>query len=344
MTDYIIIGGGLAGLAFAETALSNGKTIHVFENDSLHSSEVAAGVYNPVILKRFSGLADAQEQLDRLQAFYSAIESRLGVRFNFPTPIFRRFASIEEQNNWFVAMDKPALSGFLSDEVQTEDIDGIYSPFGFGKVLQTGFLDTKTYLASYREWLRSESLLTDAAFDYDKLELFEDYVRYGDLQARHIVFAEGFGIRQNPYFNHLPLNGTKGELLTVSVPGLDLKKIIKSSVFLLPDTDGNFKVGATYEWEDKTETPTASARDELEKNLREFLHLPYEIVGHKAGIRPTVKDRKPLLGTHPEHKSLHVMNGLGTRGVMLAPFCADLLYDFIENGKAIPQPMSASRF
>lgn len=241
-------------------------------------------------------------------------------------------------------MDKPALSGFLSDEVQMENIDGISSPFGFGKVLQTGFLDTKTYLASYREWLRSESLLTDAAFDYDKLELFEDHVRYGDLQARHIVFAEGFGIRQNPYFNHLPLNGTKGELLAVSIPGLDLKKIIKSSVFLLPDTDGNFKVGATYEWEDKTETPTASARDELEKNLQEFLHLPYEIVGHKAGIRPTVKDRKPLLGTHPEHKNLHVMNGLGTRGVMLAPFCADLLYDFIENGKAIPQPMSASRF
>ncbi len=41
-----------------------------------------------------------------------------------------------------------------------------------------------------------------------------------------------------------------------------------------------------------------------------------------AGVRPTVKDRRPLIGTHPMHSQLHVLNGLGTRGVMLGPAMA----------------------
>jgi len=37
MTDYIIVGAGLAGICFAETALQNGKTILVLmENKNLH--------------------------------------------------------------------------------------------------------------------------------------------------------------------------------------------------------------------------------------------------------------------------------------------------------------------
>ncbi|MGY8910456.1 MAG: NAD(P)-binding protein, partial [Flavobacteriales bacterium] len=49
--DYIIVGLGLAGLAFAEQLLKAGKTFLVFENHSQISSLVAGGVYNPVILK-----------------------------------------------------------------------------------------------------------------------------------------------------------------------------------------------------------------------------------------------------------------------------------------------------
>ena len=61
--DYIIVGLGLAGLAFVEELITANKSFIVFEDTSQTSSLVAGGVYNPVILKRFSPVWNAKEQL-----------------------------------------------------------------------------------------------------------------------------------------------------------------------------------------------------------------------------------------------------------------------------------------
>ena len=94
MKDYIIVGSGLAGIAFAETLLQHNKSFVVFENQSQNSSSIAGGLYNPVILKRFSQVWNANQQLELANSFYSAIEKKLGVQFDFKIPIFRKFFSI----------------------------------------------------------------------------------------------------------------------------------------------------------------------------------------------------------------------------------------------------------
>jgi glycine oxidase len=345
MIDYFIVGAGLAGLAFAETALQNGKSILVFDNDSLQSSKVAAGIYNPVILKRFSGISGAQQQLDSMNLFYKSVENRLGQNFNHPMPVLRKFSSVEEQNNWFAASDKPALAPFLSTELVTKSFPNIDSPFGFGKVLQTGFVDTQSFIKAYREYLDDNELLAKITFDHDLLEISKEHVSYKAIQAHHIIFADGFGIRHNPYFNYLPLDGTKGELLIIKCPQMFLRDaIIKSDIFVVPIGFDLFKVGATYEWDDKNETPTDAGKLELIEKFEKLFSHPYEIISHEAGIRPTVKDRKALIGTHPNHKNLHVLNGLGTRGAMLAPQMAQRLFDHIESGTEIPREINIERF
>ena len=52
---------------------------------------------------------------------------------------------------------------------------------------------------------------------------------------------------------------------------------------------------------------------------------PFEILSHNSGIRPTTKDRRPLLGRHTTLKRLHLLNGLGTRGVLMAPLLSEWL-------------------
>ncbi len=344
MLDYIVVGAGLAGIAFAEEALSNHKSIHVFENNSFKSSQTAAGVYNPVILKRFSGLAHADEHLALMHEFFDRLLAERGIDCNYKIPVKRRFASVEEQNNWFAAADKPALAGYLSTEIQLNSVYGIKSGFGFGEVLQTGFVNTENLLHSYRKFLQTAQLLSRASFEYSDIKFEENSVRYGDLQTRHIVFAEGFGLHGNPFFNHLPLDGTKGEVLLVKIPDFKLDFILKGNVFVLPMGDDLYKIGATYNWEDKTASPTPQGRQELIENLKELIELPFEVIGHEAAVRPTVKDRKPLLGTHSKHKQLHILNGLGTRGVMLGPALARTLYNSIENDIPIPMEYSISRF
>jgi len=317
MTDYIIIGSGLAGISFAETALSNGKSIIVFDNNSQNSSKIAGGLYNPVILKRFSKLQHAQEQLDMLQEFYVNLQKKIESQLNFKMPVLRKFFSIEEQNNWFAASDKIGLSEFLSTTLLTKKYNGIDSPYGYGEVLQTGYVDTGLLLNRYKDYLSVNGNYRNEAFDYDTITFKEDYVLYQDIEARHILFAEGFGLHANPFFKYLPLDGTKGELFIIKAPGLDLDVIVNTNVFILPLGNDLFKVGATYNWEDKTDLITDEGRAELIEKIDEILDCEYEIVEQLAGVRPTVKDRRPLLGTHTDYPNLHILNGLGTRGVML---------------------------
>jgi glycine oxidase len=344
MIDYLIVGGGIAGLCFAELCIQNNKSFILFTDESQNSSKIAGGLYNPVVLKRFTGLEDAALQLDYLGEFYSIIEERIGVQIDYPLPVLRKFFSIEEQNNWFHAADQPKLTSFLSTAIVTKSIPGIEAPFNYGRVCRTGYLDTALFVTRYQKLLFDLNCLRASTFVYSNLVITDNCIKYHDIEAKKIIFAEGFGIHSNPYFNYLPLDGTKGELFIIKAIDLKLIDIINTSVFILPLGNDLFKVGATYNWQDKTDIPTQEGRDELIARIKEILQCDFEIISHFAGVRPTVKDRKPLLGNHEVFKNLFVLNGLGTRGVMLGPFSAKKLFDFSENGTEIPLNYSIERF
>ena len=114
MIDYLIVGSGLAGISFAEIALQNDKSIFVMDNNSQNSSKVAGGLYNPVILKRFSEVPQALEHLQLMNNFFVTLEQKLNCKIDYKLPILRKFFSIEEQNNSFSASDSANLKPFLS--------------------------------------------------------------------------------------------------------------------------------------------------------------------------------------------------------------------------------------
>jgi len=344
MVDYLIIGSGLAGISFSEMALLNHKSILVMDNNSQNSSKIAGGLYNPVILKRFSEVGHAKEHLLIMNEFFANLERKLDCKVDFKLPILRKFFSIEEQNNWFLACDKVNLASFLSTHLISKKYSFIDSPFGYGEVLQTGYVDTALLLTLYREYLIKNNFFIEESFDYALLQEEIDGIRYKDIQAKHIIFAEGFGMHANPYFQKLPLDGTKGELFIIKAPSLDLDVIMNTSVFILPLGNDLFKVGATYNWTDKTDKPTEEGKRELIEKIKEIIHCDFQIVEHFAGVRPTVKDRKPLVGTYVNHNSIHILNGLGTRGVMLGPAMAKALFENIEYQKPLDKTIDIRRF
>ena len=78
--------------------------------------------------------------------------------------------------------------------------------------------------------------------------------------------------------------------------------------------------------------------------MKNILNSPYKVIEQKAGIRPTVKDRRPMLGAHPVHQNLFVFNGMGTRGIILAPYFAAQLSDLILKGIPIDTEVDIKRF
>ena len=342
--DYIIVGLGLAGLAFVEELIAANKSFLVFEDDSQTSSLVAGGVYNPVILKRFTPVWNAQAQLKVALPFYKNIEEKLNICIDEKFIIKKAFKSIEDQNIWFEACDKPKLVDYLDAELDTNAYNGVIADFSFGNVNEAGRIDTKKLVESYRTYLEDKALIRFENFEYQELHLTDNSITYKDVTTSKIVFCEGFGITKNPYFKYLPLNEAKGELLTIHAPELNIDFLLKLTLFVMPLGANYYKVGATFNWTDKTSNPSEKGKEELVEKLKKVINVPYTIVSQSAGIRPTVAGRRPLVGLHPENAKLIVLNGLGTRGVMIAPTVAKNLFNHLEKGEELDKEVDIKRF
>jgi glycine/D-amino acid oxidase-like deaminating enzyme len=342
--DYIIVGCGLAGIAFSEQLIAKKKSFVVFDNQSQQSSVVAGGLYNPVVLKRFTSVWKSKEQLNLALPMYKQIEEKLHITIDNKIPVYRRFTSLEEQNNWFLASDNVLLAEHLSPKIIKNDNPHIQAEYGFGKVLNTGRIQTNVLNQSYKKYLFENKQLIEEAFNYNELQKIDNGFLYQKYSTTHIVFAEGFGLKQNPFFNYLPIKESKGELLTIHAPDLKIDFVLKSSVFVLPLGNDLYHIGATYNWTDKTNNITKEGREELLNKLKTFLVCDFEVVNQVAGIRPTVKDRRPLVGKHPEMNNMYVLNGLGTRGVMIGPYVAKQLFNYIENNSELNPEININRF
>ncbi|MDT8347901.1 MAG: FAD-dependent oxidoreductase, partial [Flavobacteriaceae bacterium] len=199
-------------------------------------------------------------------------------------------------------------------------------------------------LETQRNFLCTKQQFRTEFFDYNALEVQKHGLRYKDIQAKHIVFCEGMGVNQNPFFKAVNIIGNKGQTLRVYIPNLKLQHIIKASVFLLPLSNKNFKVGATYERFYEDDKPTYEGTKYLMDELQKMLRGSAELLQTSAGIRPTTPNRRPVVGKHPEKSNLWILNGMGTRGVLLAPWAVAQLTQAMRYNTAIDPEVDVARF
>lgn len=325
MIDFIIVGRGLAANVVAHTFQKNGLSFKIIGDTGLSScSKVAAGIWNPIVFKRLTHSWMAKQTIPYLKKFYSDCENTLGKKFMHEIPIVKPFTEEQEKLLW-IKKSKNELDEFLGNVFNYEkegfgfcNISGEY-----GKVLQSGYINTSTFLSESFEFFKN--LILDQVFDHSLLRLNgTSSISYKETEAANIIFCEGHLIKNNPFFNWIPLKPAKGEILTIDCEGLELNNsILNKNAFILKTEEGVYKTGATYEWDDLTEQPTEKGKLELQQKIKELITTDYFIIKHEAGIRPACIDRRPVIGPHPRYKNLFVFNGLGTKGVMLAPYFAN---------------------
>ena len=351
--NYIIIGQGLAGTILTQTLLKQGKSVIIIDEQGLsNASRIAAGLYNPVVFKRMVKSWMADELISYMNGFYTEAEQLLNENFYFKKQIVKLFAEEQEKVLWLKKSTED-VGKYLSKTIQYNFLNELIhnSPTGeSSEVIIAGNLDTGLFLDAFRAYFKINNQLLEEKFEYDKLIISENSVRYKNFTADKIIFCEGYKSIDNPYFKWLPFKLTKGEIITVKIPLLFEKgvsyseKVINKGVFILPLGNNIYKVGSTYEWNDLTEQTTEKGKAYLIDKLQKVLKVPFEIIDHHAGIRPTVIDRRPLIGLHPQYPALGVFNGMGTKGVMLAPFFAKQFVDFLENNLPIDKEVDIARF
>ena len=340
--DTIIVGMGIAGICFAET-LYQKKTFHIIDNNNKGSSKIAAGIFNPTVLKRYNMTWKGKEFYENAIIFFKKIEKKYEKKIIFKHDILKVFSSFSDQNNWTVASNKPQLKEFLDAKIQTKKIKGLVIEFGYGVVKKCGRISTVNLINEFKNNFKENCSNED--FDYKKLYFDSKKIVYNNIIAKNIIFCEGYGIVNNPFFKNLPVRGSKGEFLIVKIPGFNSNKIImKSSIFIMPLENEFYWVGATFDNSDKKNNPTQLKRLTLIEKLESIIMVPYEVIEHSAGIRPTTIDRRPIIGSHPNYKNIYVFNGLGSRGILLAPTLSFWLYNHIYKKSLISKEVDIKRF
>lgn len=345
MAEVIIVGSGLAAACLMHRFHANSIPFRVITQPNLsNSSRVAAGVWNPVVFKRLTKSWMADRLLPETLTFYKAIELQSGKKFLFERRIIRPLTNQQEQDAW-TAKAKNELDDFLEDKIEHSNAElfGLKMQGSYGLVNSAGNLDIGCFL-DYTMRYFSEKI-TEETFDYSLVETDGGKVRYKQHNYAAIVFCEGWLIKNNPFFNWIPMKPAKGEVLTLKAEGFDLKNYISNrSTFLFQQHDGNLRCGASYEWEHLNEVPTEAAKTMLLNGYAEHSNKHVEVIQHLAGVRPATTDRRPVLGEHPLHKGLFVFNGLGSKGVMLAPYFSKKFVNFYLQQEELSAEVSIRRF
>jgi glycine oxidase len=324
--EYLIAGMGIAGASLALELISRNKRILVTDIHSPNSaSRVAAGMFNPVTSKvrNFTWMAD--QLFPYLDNFYRSAERFLEAEFYFPKPIYRPFLNADDARGW----DEPA-NAFVKDVCfQPRFGQYVRDLYGGIELNHSGYVDTNTLMHALREKLKSTGRWIDTMNNPEEI-------------AEKVIYCEGTSVTENPYFNWLPVNPLKGEIIMVQTD-ITRSVIFNRSVYLIPAGTDTYKVGATY---DRTRSTGNSAQgiQNLEDNLRKLLAVDFKTTGAGWGFRPTVPDRRPILGVHPEFSNRLIFNGLGTKGITLAPWFANHLANWMDGQTSLMDEINISRF
>lgn len=339
--DFLIVGGGISGILMAYQCHQNNKSFILVADDKKSATHVAAGVINPVVLSKFNPIWEAEQQMQELKEDFLSLEKFLEKKIIHSMPVYRIFSSEDEQKTWHKKSENnPTLQKFLSTEFHPNHYPSIDAPLGFGEVLSTGYVDFKLiiqeFFKAFKNFVKIEN------FDFDQFQ--PEIKKYKNFNFQHCVFCEGINVKRNPYFQSVPIKENKGEVLKIKTTANLPNAIVKSKCFLMPIGNQEYYVGATYAREFDDDEPTEEGKLKLENQLKSFFKKDYEIIAHYAAIRPTVQDRRPVVGKHHELNGIYILNGMGTRGTFNAPYSARRLINFILKGEKIPEEINYQRF
>lgn len=339
--DYIIVGDGYAGLFLAHQLIKNNKSFVIFSEGRKSASQISAGIINPVVLKKFTTFWKAQEQIDFLKDSLKEIESYSGKNYLISAPIHRIFHDENEQNLWLKKSGNEELSAFLDKNFAR--LNEVKNDFQTGKVNQSARLNVNGFFSGLFSYFEKNDHLISERFDYDKLNPSESV--YKDISFKNIIFCEGMGVKDNPYFSEIAVVPNKGHHIKVKLSQPIPENItIKKKHFLFPTGNGLYFYGGTYDREQLHQHIDDSAVTQLVNGLSEFYPYDFEVEEVHFGFRPTVKDRRPIIGRHETLNNLYVFNGMGARGILNGCYFSKDLFRFIEEGIPLHPEVSLARF
>ncbi|OIP74909.1 MAG: glycine oxidase ThiO [Oscillatoriales cyanobacterium CG2_30_44_21] len=157
----------------------------------------------------------------------------------------------------------------------------------------------------------------------------------GKLQSDRYVLATGAWTRS---LMPLPVNPIKGQMLSVFDRDRKLQRVIYApNCYIVPREDGTIVIGATVEDRGFAEGNTAAGLAQLLNNAISVYPAIADMPITETwwGFRPHAPNEIPILGAS-DYENLILATGHYRNGILFAPITAKLLTEFIVSGGTDP--------
>ncbi len=349
--DFLVLGGGVIGLATAYGLARAGVSVLVLDADAPgRASPAAAGMLAPLAEAARPGpLLDlALDSLRRFPDFVAALNEDGGTGLTVDGPGMLRVARTDDEAAalcralaWQSSLGLPVhcLSGAearrlepdLGPDVQAAALspeEKQIEPRRLLAALQTACERRGVGLISgsvtriESDGGRAVSAVSDAG-----RHTFGALVVAGGSWSGALAAILGF---------NFPVSPLRGQILALGPqsPAPLRHTVYTHDAYLVPRADGRVVVGATEEWAgfaaEIDSGAVAGLRAEAARLLPALAAWPLHSAW--AGLRPVSADGLPLLGRVPGWANVHVATGHGRNGILLTPatgalMAAHLLYD-----------------
>lgn len=345
MLDYLIVGHGLAGAVLSKLIMDKGRSCMVMDQfDPRSSSNVAGGLYNPITGRKMVATWKADALFSLVEPFYTALEAELRAKFLHNIGVYRPFLTVEECNDWEGKRTSPKFSAFVQNiSSKPHESKDLNDPIGGLYLKPAGWVNIPVLLEANKFYLHGKGSYTETMFNMSQLINKKTHFEYDQLRFKRLIFCNGRIMTTHGFFGWLPFSPVKGELLTLQLEK-PIETIYNRGIFMLPLDGNRCKAGATYDWKNVNRETSDHARLELIEKVKGLYGKPFHVVDHVAGIRPATRDRRPLIGRHPQEDKIYIFNGFGSKGVSLIPYFGKQFVGFLEEDSAIDDEVNISRY
>lgn len=343
-TDVLIVGQGLCGTWLSYYLWKTGKPFLLIDDYNKNSaSRVASGIINPITGRRLVKTWMIDEIMPYATLAYTEIGNLIEKDIIKHCPVIDFFSAPDVQ----IAFEKrlnektPYLSAVKNEEKLRR-----YFNFDFkaGMINPCYWVDINTLLEYWRNQLKGNNILIEEKFNEDELIVKTNGIQFRDIHARQIIYCDGITAIESKYFQHLPFAPNKGEALICEIPDLPSTNIYKKGMSMVPWKENLFWIGSTHEWKFEHPHPTKAFYNHTVQWLQSFFKFPFRVIDHLSAVRPATLERRPFTGFHPLYSSIGIFNGMGTKGVSLAPYFAKEFIDYLISGKSITPEADIKRF
>ncbi len=344
-TDFLLVGQGLAGSLLAIELLQGGASVKLVDRGTAESATaVSTGIINPLTGRLFALSWQFETLMAEAEKTYQNIERITGERIFTRTIVSRAVMHTKGLNDLMIRLESSEMSAFIRGIDRDAPWPGVLKPVGYYVHINGARVNTVRLLHVLRQYFQSADLLISDSFSFADVEYQSSGYHWKGIEAREIVWCGGASV-PDQHTAGWPVTPLHGQVMRIKIPGLAFDGVVKHNIFLANEGDDNYWAGATHE---PTKSDVKKDREGwlwLKSRIDEMLVPDYDIIAHKAAMRPVVKDRRPVMGRFQGSSvPIMVMSGLGTKGASLAPWCAKVMAGHLLNGEPLPREVNIDRY